>query len=278
MGNLKACFIVATVALAACGSDKAATVDAPVVIHDSPVDTKLIDAAPDAAPVGDFTCFGMPNPTTAADPITLAGTTDSLGQGGIQPLPGVKVQVFKSGVVAALDTQTSDAQGAFTSGNIVTAGMPFDGYLEGSLATYRTSYLYPPNPATASIAGLPVPMITDQTFQALSGFAGSTQDDANNGAFLLTVTDCSNTPLNGATISLKQGGQDVTGATQFDLGQLSSQAAGIIAVFNVPDGATDISATYNNMTFPTHTVLAHKKPNGQGAVGTLTLTTVRPGP
>lgn len=276
MGNLKACFIVATVALAACGSDKAAAVDAPVVIHDSPADVAQVADAPVDTPSGDFTCFGMPNPTTADDPITLAGTTDSLGQGGIQPLAAVQVQVFKSGVNAALDTQTSDAQGAFTTGNIVTAGMPFDGYVKGSKATYRTSYLYPPNPATASQTGLPVPMITDSTFSTLSGFAGSQQDDTANGALLLTVTDCANMPINGATISVKQGGTDV--GTQFDLGQLASQAQGIVAVFNVPDGATDISATYNGMTFPTHTVIAHKKPNGQGSIGTLTLTTVRPGP
>jgi hypothetical protein len=49
-------------------------------------------------------------------------------------------------------------------------------------------------------------------------------------------------------------------------------------VLNVPDGATEVSASYNGMTFPTHTVVAHKKPNGGGAMGTITATAVPPGP
>jgi len=32
------------------------------------------------------------------------------------------------------------------------------------------------------------------------------------------------------------------------------------------------------MTFPARNVLAHKKPNGANAVGTITATAVRPGP
>ncbi len=276
MGKMKSCFIVATLALAACGSDKAAP-DAQVVLIDSPmVDTPPpVDAAPDA-PAYDFSCFGQPNPTTADDPITVAGTTETLSQSGLMTLSGVTVQIFKSGVAVAVDTQTSDANGNFTSGNIVTAGMPFDGYIKGSLASYRTSFLYPPTPPTASVTGVPVPLFSTQNFDLLAGFAQATQDDTNNGALFLTVTDCANTPIDGATISVQQGGQDV--GTQYDLGQLSQQAQGIIIVFNVPDGATDLSATYGSMTFPVHTVLAHKKPNGMNTVGTLTLTTVRPGP
>lgn len=276
MGNLKACFIVSTIALAACGSDKAAP-DAPVVIHDSPTaDTPPpVDAPPDA-PAYDFTCFGMPNPTTAADPITIGGTTETLSQSGVQTLANVAVGIYKSGVVAPVDSQTSSAQGTFTSGNIVTAGMPFDGYIKATLATYRTSYLYPPNPATANVAGVPVILFSSATFDQLASLTGNTQDDTNNGVLFLTTTDCANKPIDGATLSVKQGGQDV--GMQFDLGAVSSQAAGLIVVFNVPDGATDVSASYNNMTFPARSVLAHKKPNGQGAVGTITLTAVRPGP
>lgn len=276
MGNLKACFVVGTLALTACGNDKA-TPDAPIVIVDSKmVDTPPpVDAPPDS-PTGDFSCFGQPNPTTAADPITVGGTTETLSMSGLMTVPGADVGIYKTGTANAVDTQTSDANGGFTSGNIATGGVPFDGYIVGAKTGYRTSYLYPPTPAAASITGAPVALLTDQAVSQLSGFAGSTQDDTNNGMLFLTVTDCTNTPVQGATVSVKQGATEV--GTQFDLGSLVSQAAGIIIVFNVPDGATDITGSLGSMTFPTHTVQVHKKPNGQGAVGTVTLTTVRPGP
>jgi hypothetical protein len=266
----------AAITIVACGSDKA-TPDGSLVIIDSPVDmAPPIDAPPDA-PSYDFSCLGQPNPTTADDPITIAGTTETLSQTGLQALPDVTVQVFKSTSTNALDTQTSDANGNFTTGNITTNAVPFDGYIKGTLDGYRTSYLYPPSPAAASISNVPVPLFDTATFGLIaSQVAHVTQDDANNGALFLTVTDCANTPINGATINVKQGGQSV--GMQFDLGILAEQAAGIIIVFNVPDGETEISGSYGGMDFPVHTVVAHKQGNGMGAVGTLTLTTVRPGP
>jgi hypothetical protein len=276
MGNLKACFVVATLALAACGSDHAAPDAAIVLIDSPPVDmAPPVDSPPDV-PAYDFSCLGQPDPTTATDPITVAGTTETLSQSGLQTLPGVTVEVFKTGTANAVDTQTSAADGSFTSGDIATGGVPFDGYVKGTLDGYRTSYLYPPSPPAASVTGVPLALFTDQILGQLAQFAQVTQDDTTNGLLFLTVTDCSNTPIQGATLSIQQGGQDV--GTQFDLGALVSQAAGINVVFNVPDGATDITGSYGGMTFPMHTVVAHKMPNGQGAVGTVTLTTVRPGP
>ena len=277
MGNLKSCFIVATIALAACGSDKAKTPDAPIHVIDAAIDAPvhMIDAPPDA-PNYNFSCFGMANPTTAADPITIAGTTETFSMSGVQTVPNVAVDIFKSGTANPVDSQTSSAQGAFTSGNIATGGTPLDGYIKAGVAAYRTTYLYPPTPAVASLMNVPVIMLSTANFTLLTQFASVTQDDANNGVLFLTVTDCNNMPINGATLSVKQNGADV--GTQFDLGQLAQQAAGIVIVFNVPDGATDISASYNSMTFPMRSVLSHKKPNGANSVGTITATAVRPGP
>jgi hypothetical protein len=106
-----------------------------------------------------------------------------------------------------------------------------------------------------------------------------TQDDTANGALTVAVTDCSLTnpmPIDGATLKVQQGGQDV--GTVFDLGALAAQAAGTFFVFNVPDGPTQLIVSFDNMTFPTRTVVAHKKPMGMNTEGTLTATIVRPGP
>jgi hypothetical protein len=290
MGTKKALFAVGTTALTAfgtfvaCGSDKAKSPDA-AVQQDAPADSpKPIDAAPDASPY-DFTCYGMSNPGSAADPITVAGTTESFSMGGATPVGNAAVAVYKDGVAVAVASATSDGSGAFTAAPaIVTAGSPFAGYIKAKLAAYRVSYLYPPNPIVASIASLPLPMISTSTWDLLKQFAGVTQNDTTNGALLITVTDCANMPINGATLKVQQAGSDV--GVQHDLGQVVSQAAGIIIVSDVPDGATDVSATFGNMTFPVHTVIAHKEEAvGSGAgsgsaeiEGTLSLTTVRPGP
>ena len=285
MGNKKALFAVGTTALTAlgtfvaCGSDKAKP-DA-AVVHDSPVQHDApADAAPDASPY-DFTCYGGSAAGSAAASITISGTTESLGQSGASAVGSAAVAIYKTGTVNPVDSLTSGSDGAFTSGTIDTGGTPFDGYVKAKHTTYRVSYLYPPNPVVASITGVPVPMIAKASFDQLNTFLN--QDDTTNGALFLTVTDCANMPLSGADLTFTQNGSDA--GTITDLGQLSgmSQLAGIFIVANVADGPVDVSAKYGSMTFPMHTLVAHKQERvGSGSdqeiQGTLTLTAVRPGP
>jgi hypothetical protein len=122
-------------------------------------------------------------------------------------------------------------------------------------------------------------MISASTFETISMAADVTQDDVNNGALVIVVMDCdlaNPTPIDGATLTVQQGGEDV--GDVLPLGSFASQFAGTFFVFNVPDGPTQISASYNNMTFPTHTVVAHKQPATEGAEGTITATNILPGP
>ncbi len=285
---------VALFGLAACGGGSDVKTDAPVI--------KIIDAAIDAHPdsppppppidaeVYDFTCLGKPLPTTAADPITISGTSETISTSGISATAGVTISSFKTGTATALDTVTTDTNGNFTSGNLVTGGVPLDGYVEavktatavdgGMTVVDRTTFVYPDAPLVKNLASAPVLMINPTTFNTLSSFAGATQDDTMNGALVLLVTDCAGTPINGATVSIKQGTADV--GMSFDLGSLSSMAAGTFFVFNVPDGATDVSASYmqggTNEVFRTHSVMAHKKDDALLVNGSLTITLVRPGP
>lgn len=286
MGNTKAFFAISTTTLTAigtfvaCGSDKAKSPDAAVHQQDAPVDTKAIDAAVDASPY-DFTCYGMANPGSAADPITIGGKTESLGQSGATAVASAAVGIYANGSAAPIDSLTSGSDGTFTSGNIATGGTPFAGYIKAKASSYRVSYLYPPNPVVASIAALPIPLISEATFSQLNMFLN--QNDTNNGAMFLTVTDCNNVPISGANVIVTQNGSNAGEVT--DLGQLFGQAQlnGIFIVANVPDGSADVSGTFGSMTFPTHTVVAHRQEpsgsgSGSGEVGTFTLTTVRPGP
>lgn len=225
----------------------------------------------------DFSCFGGTPATTATDPVTIAGTTDELGPSGLNPKSGVAVAIFKTGNTTALATGTSAATtGAFDSGNLVTSATPLDAYVRASFNAFRTSYLYPPNAVHVSIANVPVPMLSNQTFSFLTSpqIANIQQNDTNNGVIIAILSDCMQKLITtGATLSVKQGTAEV--GTQYDLGHVSPMAAGTIAIFNVPDGDTTLTAKYGTMTFPVRTVASHKAVNG---VGSITATEVLPGP
>ncbi len=287
MGNMRA-IAVAVLALAACGEDHAKP-DAQIVIQDAPpIDMQVFEDAP--PPNYDFTCFGMAEPTTADDPITLSGNTVELGQGGTTPVANVAVDVFDNGSATAIGTATSDATGAFTTGDITTGAVPIDGYVRAqepapnledptSVPAHRTTFMYPASPVAASMANVPVLMMSNATFDQIAGFLGG-QDDTTNGALFFVVTDCSDistqTLVGDATVHVQQDGMDVGNLVGLDV--LDPSLAGTYVVLNVPDGETQITASYDGMDYPTRTVVAHKKPAGDNAVGTLTFTIVRPGP
>lgn len=278
MGNLKAFFATGTTVAAAaitifaCGSDHKASPDAPVKLIDAAPDAKAIDAAPDA-PSYDFTCFGSAQGSSAPASITVSGTTYTITQQGSAAVAGVTVDAYKTGVVAPLATGTSDGSGNYSL-TVATGTMPLAGYVTGSKSGDRTTYMYPANPLVADLAMAPVLMISETTFQLLvTQLLMTTQDDANNGVVIAAAVDCQNKPITGATVTIEQGGS-AAGSAQ-DLSQYGFP--GTLAL-NVPDGNTDVGASYGGMTFPPHIVVAHKKPNGQGALGTLTITVVRPGP
>jgi hypothetical protein len=275
MGKLSACFAVATLALAACGSDNAKT-DAGIKIIDSaPPDMKVwMDAPP--GPDYDLTCLNAAPPTTATDPITIAGTTQSLSMNGGSEVADATVDVFKNGTAAAVATVTSNATGDFTTGNIATGGTPLNGHIRASKAAYRTTYMYPPTVVAASITGVPVVMFSNAAFMQVTQFLGA-QDDDNNGVLLFAITDCNTTEqtlIAESTVTVQQNGADV--GTKLGLGVADQSLEGIFIVTNVPDGDTQIAANYNGMAFPVRTVRAYKKPTATSE-GTLTFTAIRPG-
>lgn len=267
-----------SVAAVACGSDAAKSPDAAKEIDAKPIDAPkmFLDGAGSGSASYDFTCFGVAPATTATDPVTITGTTNEFGASGLTPKSGVAVSIFKTGNATALATSTSAATtGAFDSGNLVTGATPLDAYVRASFTAFRTTYLYPPNAVHVSIANVPVPLVSNQTFAILTspGAANVQQNDTNNGVIIAILSDCAQSPISGATLSVKQGSAEV--GTQYGLVQISPMAAGTIAVFNVPDGATTLTAKYGSMTFPVRTVVSHKAADGAGSI---TATEVLPGP
>lgn len=282
MGKLR--FVALCLAVAACGSDDRngpadASVDAKVLPPDAKV---FMDAPP--GPDYDFTCYGATPGTTVEDPLVLSGTAGSADMSGnIAGLEGIEIDFYKAGSATSLKQVTSTAGGAYTSGNL-TGGDAVD-YLRATLpkvennvpkpSDYRITYVYPPQPFRATLAGIPVPLINSDQFDQIGAIGN--QDDATNGAMLVTVTDCNIAMpqlISGATLHVQKGGQEV--GDPFELTMLG--APGTFFVFNTPDGEVEVWAEYDGKTTPKRTVAAHKETTGPTARGSITVAVIPPGP
>jgi hypothetical protein len=277
MGNKKAFFAISATALAAagtfvaCGSDKAATPDAPVVIHDSPIDTKVIDAAPDA-PSFDFSCAGNSAPVPA-DNVTVSGIVEEVGYNGsvtYMPLPGATVDFCTGNCTGqnALGSGTTDGSGNFSIGPTATGGTAIDGYVKITHTGDRTIMGFPASPIAADVVQ-PIITFSNLVIGGLS-MVGCTQS-AQNGMIGVLITDCMEKPISDSsslTISVQQNGSNV-GDAPLDASALNPMAAGFFLICNVPPGTTTVNATYSGMTLRAHDVTS--------SAGTTTETIVRPG-
>jgi hypothetical protein len=265
------------VGLTACGSNHSGQqVDAPSPDSPSPDAQVFLDAPP---PALNFSCLNNSAPSTATATVTLSGTVDegtaSGGTPGVAALAGASVDVCVTGAANCTGgnhlgtTKTTDASGNFTS-DALTGNTPVDAFLKITKTNYRQTFIYPPSPFVADQGMIPALTFTNTNFGLLTLVLSVTQSPTK-GVVIVAATDCSAVPMPvaNATITLKQGGSDIAGTTQVDLGTLTMGMFDGLVVFNVPAGATDVGASYNGMTFRTHTVNV--------VAASDTLTTVKPG-
>lgn len=267
MGKLSLCLF--TLGVAACGSDNKGTADATVVV---PQDAKaFMDAPPkvfmDAPPpTFDFTCEGNTAPTTVAATVTVSGVVTQIDIQGTTPsittLDGATLDGCKAGAANCTGANqygtevTSAGGGAFSIGPITTGGASLDAFVTMTKTGDRDARVYPASPVVADLANVPVLTFTNMAFTELDMFLQLGQQ-AQNGTLAIYVTDCANTPISDSskiTLSVKQGGNAVPNTKTVDVGMLSSMAAGIFIVSNVPPGDTEIGATYLTHTLRAHTI------------------------
>lgn len=251
-----------------------------------------VDATPDAGvdqgsgdvdtdgtqPIGpDLACVVNPQPTTAPEPMILSGKVAALGLTGASPVADAEVALFRAGQPIVLARTHSAINGTFSTGTFSSGGQPVHAYLKSTKADYRTTFFYPPYPFATNATNVPMPMISDALFTTVKGLLGATQNDNQNGALLIAVADCNGQPVAGATLHVLHGNSP-TGQV-YDLGTLVPSEAGTYLVFNVPNGKVRVSATYNGASFPEHDVMVRAKdPDCEPARGTVTATTIVPGP
>ena len=279
MRTLHSCALIAIVPLAiACGGGGNNQPDAQViVVPDAPTPDAFVPPTPDAQQF-DFSCVGSAAPAVADPTITLSGAANAIGLNGQTPtvtgLDQATVDTCKGNCTGLnkLNTTTTAMAPcgmsgcAFTTGAVASNGVPIDGYLKVSKAGFRTSNVFPASPLSENVMKVPALAFSNSAFFAATVFLGINQTP-QNGDVGLFVTDCANTPINGATVTVKHGGNDV--GQIVDASGISALAGGGFVVFDVPPGDTEVNATYNGLTFRAHTVTTFG--------GQTTATQIRPG-
>lgn len=214
---------------------------------------------------GPFACAGNSAPTTADPSVVLSGMATKVVAMSIDPAASVTIEVRAGATVLGTVGPTA-ADGQFTS--TVNTGGPLDGALYATIAppgTERPTLRYPPQPWVRNESGIPMLLITDAELDAL--IQPKVHDPAL-GFFNVLVTDCNDAPINGAAITIQQGG--TSAGELVDTQVLQSFIPGIYWAINVPvNDATSVNASYQGRTFRAHTVTS--------IAGTTTHVTVRPG-
>lgn len=255
------------------GCDSSVVAGMPDAAVAPPFDPGTVSGTAEPEPAGpDFVCLSHQPPTTALDPLSVAGTVESMTMSGaLVPVDGVELQVFRAGEPVVLAHGTSDAAGAFALASVASGGHPLHAYLKATKQGFRTTFLYPPFPLTTNATAVPLPTMSDAMFTSLVSSLGVSQDDHKNGVLLVEVADCKGDPVVGATLSVTRG----NAAT----GDIHDLGNGQFIVFDVPDGKTAVSASYGTTQLPEHEVMVRKQdPDCTSPRSTLTATSVIPAP
>jgi hypothetical protein len=282
MNQLSSLIFVATT-LAACSPDPSDTdldADAGGIVGgnlDALGPAVDLDASGPGGPGPNLSCLNQPTPPPGAvpNPMLLAGQLVEYTTAGVTPVAAADialVRVAQSSVVARARTATN---GAFATGAFATNGQPMRAYVQATKQDYRTAFFYPPAPFTANSTTLVVPAISNAQFATIKTLLGATQDDAHNGALVVSVLDCDGNPLIGATVTVRRGTSAVGHA--YDLGAAVPGVSGETIVLDVPEGVVRVSATYQNNQLSEHEVVVRARdPQCSTAKGTLTSTIVIP--
>ena len=250
--------VLAAVSIGCGGGNQGSTPDAPPAGVDA---APAIDAQPSIdAPAGAFACLGDPLPTTAPDPVTVAGTAKTLNGLSTSNADGVLVAAFPSGGSTAIDSATTPTDGTFSL-SLATGAAPLDAYIKATKSGLLDYYLFPATPLTADVSDAPVLVLSQSSLGTVESLASVTPagDPNSVGLVAVVVQDCDGSSVAGATISVKESNADV-GDLRYVSGSIPSTTAtatdssGAAFVFNVPAGTATISATVGGMTLRTHSI------------------------
>ncbi len=225
-------------------------------------DDPMVDAPP-PEPVMDAP------PSNIPAMIMIKGKTDERGISGTTVVAQVALAVYKvTDEATPIATAMSDAQGNYTL-MVPTGGVPIEGYVKATKASYLDIYLYPPAAWVADDLDAGINMMTPGNRDLLNSFASGGQM-ANKGLVGMAVFDSAGMPVAGATFT----SAPAAGATKYmggsglpDANATKTAADGVGFLFNAEETVL-VSANKSGMTFHAHTIKARP--------GTFTTTSVAP--
>lgn len=252
-------------ALAACGSDGK---DPVTPVDTQPADTQLPDTQPPPpdSQVLDLACAANTTaPTTAPASVTASGVANQLTIEGqaptVAPLPSATIEVCVDDCEDAnlLATTTSAANGCGAQGcefttSVTTGGTPIDGYLRVSKQGVITANIFPSEPISGDVAGVPAIAVDPAVIGALALFGIS--QNKGEGMLIVRVSDCSAlTGVEGSSPTVTDAKGVTVGDTPLDAGALDATLSGTFLVLNVPPGIVTVGASVNGTTFRAHDVI-----------------------
>jgi len=194
---------------------------------------------------GPFTCIGQSPPVSAPAIVHLTGTVvDPLNR---QPVigAGVELQTAPGTTVTSIFT---DGNGRF-SFDLNTQGVPAVGFdLYAHQISFVDSYYFPPRPISGDV-DTQISLLTMSESSTLFTTAGLTQA-TGDGNVLLSINDCIEPPLAGATLSSMPAGtvRYFTSVTPSQTAT-ATDAAGVAMVANLPPGKAKLTAMAQGHTF-----------------------------
>lgn len=199
---------------------------------------------------GPFTCLGAPPPTTATPIAMISGVTAE--PTNLTPLSGVTVVLQSTATMTPIFTGTSDAAGMF-SFNLNTNSTPVTGIdLFASAPGRENTYFYPPRPVIGDVTfAIAILSTVEATNVALGA---GTPLQPGTGSILLTINDCNNVPLSGATLTASAGVVHYFTGINPSMTATATDAGGVALVANAPPGKVTLTAHVMNMTLPPHEV------------------------
>jgi hypothetical protein len=164
-------------------------------------DAHPLDApsSPDAPLPPNLACLGQPLPTTAADPLAIAGTVFAASRYDLAPVAAATATVRRRSDDAILATATTANDGSFAAA-VASAGHSVDAYVTIAASGDLATRVDPGDPLAGGENVLAV-VADDAEVARWYADAGASRA-AGEGALVVLVVDCQPKALAGTTIEV----------------------------------------------------------------------------
>jgi hypothetical protein len=186
--------------LVACGDPpRPPLIDAAPTDADAPIDTSPLPD--DDEQRIDLSCLGDPAPTTAPDPLPIAGKVFAIDHYDAQPLANATVELRARPGDALLASTVSAADGAFAFA-IASKGAPVDATLVVVAAGYRNVRGIPAEPFHATTPDALLAVATDDELARWYGDAGAASYTPGAPTLITATIDCTGHAIAGAPLAV----------------------------------------------------------------------------